>query len=162
MNRFGQLAGAGLLAACASAAFAQSPREGGTAGERAGQIVTEPARDVGLQRTQIPSTLERAAVDPYSLAGVRNCPQIRAEVAALNRVLGTDFDAPPAPASGSRGGRIAEAGGRAVVNSIIPFRGVIRELSGSAEADRRMQAAVDAGIARRGFLRGLAQTRGCR
>jgi hypothetical protein len=49
-----------------------------------------------------------------------------------------------------------------VVNSIIPFRGVVRELSGSAEADRRLQAATDAGIARRGFLRGVQRIRGCR
>jgi hypothetical protein len=120
-----------------------------------------PARDVGLQRTTIPPVLEAARAGPYSLAGTRNCPGIARALDDLDGALGRDFDAPPAR-RGSRAGRLAEAGGRAVVNTIIPFRGVVRELSGSAEADRRMQAAVDAGLARRGFLRGLSQARGCR
>ncbi len=138
-----------------------TPREPGSTRERAEQIATEPARDVGLQRVPIPPVLEAARADPYTLTGTRNCAGIGRELRDLDGVLGPDFDAPPVRV-GSRAGRIAEAGGRAVVNTIIPFRGVVRELSGSAEADRRMQAAVDAGIARRGFLRGLAQMRVCR
>lgn len=151
-----------LLLCSAWSAHAQtSPREPASARERAERIATEPARDVGLQRPTIPPVLEAARAGPYSLAGTRNCVSIGRELRDLDGALGADFDAPP-ERQGSRAGRIAEAGGRAVVNTIIPFRGVVRELSGSAEADRRMQAAVDAGIARRGFLRGLAQTRGCR
>ena len=138
-----------------------TPREPGSTGERVERIATEPARDVGLRRVTIPPVLEAARAGPYSLAGTRNCPGIARELRGLDGALGRDFDAPSEP-RGSRAGRIAEAGGRAVVNTIIPFRGVVRELSGSAEADRRMQAAVDAGLARRGFLRGLAQARGCR
>ena len=49
-----------------------------------------------------------------------------------------------------------------MVNSLIPFRGVVREVSGAAAADRRLTAATQAGFARRGFLRGVHQTRGCR
>ena len=135
-------------------------REPGSTGERVERIATEPARDVGLRRVTIPPVLEAARAGPYSLAGARNCAGIGRELRDLNRALGADFDA-TAARSGSRAGRLAEAGGRAVVNTIIPFRGVVREISGTAEADRRMQAAVDAGIARRGFLRGLAQARGC-
>ncbi len=145
-----------------SGALAQgTAREPDTTRERTERIATEPARDVGLQRVTIPPVLEAARAGPYSLAGTRNCAAIGRELRDLDRALGADFDAQPAR-SGSRAGRLAEAGGRAVVNTIIPFRGVVRELSGSAEADRRMQAAVDAGLARRGFLRGLAQARGCR
>jgi hypothetical protein len=151
-----------LLSSFSDVALAQTtPREPASTGERVERIATEPARDVGLQRTTIPPVLEAARADPYTLAGTRNCTGIGRELRDLDGALGADFDSPPAR-SGSRAGRIAEAGGRAVVNTIIPFRGVVRELSGSAEADRRMQAAVDAGLARRGFLRGLAQARGCR
>ncbi|MGE0179063.1 MAG: hypothetical protein AB7O91_04510, partial [Sphingomonas sp.] len=158
----GRLAVLALSAIAGVAAAQSTPPEGESTGERVGRIASEPARDVGLQRTRIPPILERAAVDPYSLTGMRACGQIAIEVDALSRVLGPDFDAGPSPRRGSRAGQIAEAGGRAVVNSIIPFRGVVRELSGSAEADRRLQAATDAGIARRGFLRGVQRTRGCR
>ena len=75
----------------------------------------------------------------------------------LDRALGPDFDDAP-----QKGDSIAKAGGKAVVNSIIPFRGVVREISGAAAADRRLAAATDAGIAQRGFLRGVYQTRRCR
>lgn len=151
-----------LLLCVGGTALAQStPREPGSARDRAERIATEPARDVGLQRVTIPPVLEAARAAPYSQAGTRNCASIGRGLRDLDGALGADFDAPP-ERQGSRAGRIAEAGGRAVVNTIIPFRGVVRELSGSAEADRRMQAAVDAGLARRGFLRGLAQMRGCR
>ena len=151
-----------LLFGLGGVALAQgTPREPASAGERVERIATEPARDVGLRRQTIPPVLEAARVNPYTLAGTRSCSGIGGELRDLDAALGPDFDSPPAR-SGSRAGRLAEAGGRAVVNTIIPFRGVVRELSGSAEADRRMQAAVDAGLARRGFLRGLAQSRGCR
>ena len=53
-------------------------------------------------------------------------------------------------------------GGRALVNSVIPFRGVVREVTGAAPAERQYNAAVDAGLARRGFLRGVHQTRKCK
>jgi hypothetical protein len=151
-----------LQFAVTGAALAQGTlREPPSTGERVGRIATEPARDVGLQRVNTPRVLEAARANPYTLAGTRNCVAIGRELLELDSALGPDFDAPPTR-SGSRAGRIAEAGGRAVVNTIIPFRGVVRELSGSAEADRQMQAAVDAGLARRGFLRGLAQARSCR
>ena len=73
-------------------------------------------------------------------------------------MLGADFRPGNRPAKRS----VAKIGGTAVVNSLIPFRGVVREISGAAAADRRLQAATDAGIARRGFLRGVYQTRGCK
>jgi CheY-like chemotaxis protein len=40
--------------------------------------------------------------------------------------------------------------------------GLVREISGAAPAERRLQAAVTAGIARRGYLRGLAGARSCK
>lgn len=146
--------------ALAGTAHTQPPAEDDSATRRAGRVASEPARDVGLVRTRIPPALERARDNPYTLAGTRTCGEIAIAVDELSEALGPDFDQPRR--RGNRNAELAEAGGRAVINSFIPFRGVVRELSGSAEADRRMQAAVDAGIARRGFLRGIQQTRGCR
>jgi hypothetical protein len=162
VKRGGSLVLACLSLGLAMAAGAQDNRRapGSTRG-RVERNATEPARDVGVQRERIPPVLEGARAAPYTLAGTRSCPAIARALRELDTALGPDFDAGPTR-QGSRAGRLAEAGGRAVVNTIVPFRGVVRELSGSAEADRRMQAAVDAGLARRGFLRGLAQARGCR
>lgn len=62
----------------------------------------------------------------------------------------------------NRTGKIMEAGGRTIVNALIPFRGLVREVTGAAPAERRLQAAISTGLARRGFLRGMATTKGCK
>jgi hypothetical protein len=145
---------AGAALALASGALAQSKSDM----KEAGTIASQPARDVGVSKTKIPPILEDAAEAPYSMTGMGSCAAISAEVRRLNGPLGPDFSSANAPKKTS----VAKVGGTAVVNSLIPFRGVVREISGAAAADRRLQAATDAGIARRGFLRGVYQTRGCK
>ena len=61
-----------------------------------------------------------------------------------------------------KAGKLAEAGGKTIVNTIIPFRGLVREVSGAAPAERRLDAAIKAALARRGFLRGVATARKCK
>ncbi|MET0137697.1 MAG: hypothetical protein ABW048_10705 [Sphingobium sp.] len=127
---------------------------------RAGEIVTQPVRDVGLSKKKIPPILVSATGDPYARPSGK-CSAISGELAQLNAALGPDFGQ-PAKKKGSKGGNIAAAGGEMVVNTFIPFRGLVREVTGAASADRRMAAAVNAGLARRGFLRGVGQARGCK
>jgi hypothetical protein len=124
--------------------------------DKAGKIISQPARDVGAAKTKIPPVLELASQGPYTLDGMGSCGAIAAKLGALDQALGPDFDDGP-----QKGETIAAAGGKAVVNSLIPFRGVVREISGAAAADRRLAAATDAGIAQRGFLRGVYSTRNC-
>lgn len=128
---------------------------------RAGDIAMQPVRDVGIDKEEIPAPLVAAVANPYSLAGLKRCKQLGESLANLTAVLGPDFGTAPAEAE-NRAGKIAEAGGKAVVNSIIPFRGLVREFTGAAPAQRRMNAAIDAGYARRGFLRGVYTQRGCK
>jgi hypothetical protein len=118
-------------------------------------------RDVGVAPTKIPQVLLDASRNPYSLKGLRTCRQIAAAHYALSDVLGPDLRAGDGKKE-NRAGKLAEAGGQTVVNSLIPFRGLVREISGAAPAQRRLKRAVDAGYARRGFLRGVHQTRGCK
>ncbi|MFC3215346.1 hypothetical protein [Novosphingobium panipatense] len=82
-------------------------------------------------------------------------------MAELGEVLGPDY-VPGHGTKENRAGKLAEAGGKTVVNALIPFRGLVREVSGAAPAERRYNAALDAGLVRRGFLRGLAVARGCK
>ena len=84
--------------------------------------------------------------------------QIPANIAQLTQVVGPDFTAGVAMKE-NRAGRVAEAGGKTIVNTIIPFRGLVRELTGGAPAQRLLNAAIDAGHARRGFLHGLHRAR---
>jgi hypothetical protein len=130
------------------------------AGRAMGDIVTAPLQDANLKTKRIPEVLELARGGPYETAGLRNCATIKRDVAALDAVLGTDFDTPE-DRRPNRGRQAANIG-KSVVQGFIPFRGVIREVTGAAAAQREWDAAVDAGIARRGFLRGVARMRGCR
>ncbi|MFT3966633.1 MAG: hypothetical protein QM690_12210 [Sphingobium sp.] len=127
---------------------------------RAGEIMAQPARDVGLARREIAPVLLTAQASPYALPYDPWCGTIAAELAALDGALGPDYGASRAERR-NRLGAAAEMGGEMVVNGLIPFRGIVREVSGAAAADRRLAAAVTAGIARRGFLHGLAQGHGC-
>ena len=121
-------------------------------------VVSQPAKDVGLAKNKIPPSLVEASNAPYSLDGLRTCRQIADAVRVLDAALGPDYSA------GGPNNKVSvgKAAGGAVVNSLIPFRGVVREVSGAAAADRRLTAATQAGFARRGFLRGVHQTRGCK
>jgi hypothetical protein len=121
----------------------------------AGNIASQPARDVGIAKISIPPVLAAAARAPY--ATLTSCGQINSAIVSLTKSLGPDLDS---GSSSPRAG-IAEVGGRAVVNSLIPFRGVVREVSGAASAQRRLDTAISAGYARRGFLRGLKIARHC-
>jgi hypothetical protein len=121
-------------------------------------VALTPLSDLGLRKGEIPQLLIDAQVDPYTLAGVRTCPQIAAAVGELDAILGDDIDVAIAKGQAIQPGRVAQS----VVGSFIPFRGVIRELSGASAQERKVQAAIYAGTARRSFLKGVGQQRGCR
>jgi hypothetical protein len=129
--------------------------------DKAGKIASQPAKDVGLDKDEIPAVLTKAVENPYAPPPSRTCKGLNASLAELNAVLGQDFTVGK-DANENRTGKIAEAVGKTVVNSLIPFRGLVREISGAAPAERRLQAAVTAGIARRGYLRGQAAAKGCK
>jgi hypothetical protein len=133
----------------------------GEAVRNAGHIATQPVRDVGIAKAEIEPVLAIAVANPYSLQGLKRCADLGAAIVALNDVLGPDFTG-GFPKKENRVGRLAAAGGKTVVNSILPFRGLVREVSGAAPAERRKSAAIDVGYARRGFLRGVYETRRCK
>ncbi len=125
------------------------------------EIGSQPVRDVGVMRRDTPPILEEALADPYTLKGLKTCVQLAGEVRKLNEALGPDYIVGN-EVKESRAGKLAVAGGRTVVNSIIPFRGLVREITGAAPAERRLNAALDAGLARRGFLRGVHYKQRCK
>jgi hypothetical protein len=129
--------------------------------DKAGNIVRQPARDVGIEKEKIPEVLQAAVEDPYAPLPSHSCRRLNIAVGELNAVLGEDFTV-GAKTNEDRAGKIAEAVGRSIVNSLIPFRGLVREISGAGPAERRLQAAVTAGVARRGYLRGLASAKACK
>ncbi len=120
-------------------------------------VVATPATDLNLRKGEIPAVLLAAQLDPYGLRTMRRCSDISAAVRQLDAVLGDDIDIAQAPGRKLSAGKVAQS----VVGSFIPFRGIIREISGANDQDRRLQAAIYAGTARRSFLRGVGLQRGC-
>ena len=122
------------------------------------EVAKTPLRDLNLDRRDIPEVLQSAARDPYSTTGMDKCDALVSEIARLDMVLGHDYDI--AESDGERRlsqGRI----GQNIVGSIIPFRGIVREATGAAGADRALRAAYTAGMVRRAFLKGWGLGRGC-
>jgi len=125
--------------------------------------VTSPLRDVNLIKTDIPPILVQAVNNPYARPGQRGCAMLRKDIGDLNEVLGDDFDE-RRPDGGSDGNNRKTAYGvvASVVSDVIPMRSWIRKLSGAERRDREVQEAIAAGIARRSYLKGVGQARGCK
>jgi hypothetical protein len=123
-----------------------------------GDAAATPVSDLNLKKGEIPPLLIAAQERPYHLGGLERCNQIAGAIRQLDQLLGDDLDLPQEDGQRVTAGRVAQA----AVGSFIPFRGLIREVSGANTHERRMQAAIDAGIARRAFLKGYGQARGCR
>jgi hypothetical protein len=119
--------------------------------------VTEP-----FDGKEVPAKLMAIQEAPYSLAGLGKCTAIIEEIGELNDVLGPDVneqvDKDRAKKREETAGRVAGS----VAGSIIPFRGLIGEVTGANAERRRYALAVYAGTVRRGFLKGVGLERGCK
>lgn len=120
-------------------------------------VARTPLEDFNIDSDDLPEVLIEAAQDPYASDDLPTCNAIVAQIARLDQVLGNDFDLARDEDGGISTGRVAQS----VVGSFIPFRGLVREVSGANDRRRQFNLAVTAGMVRRGFLKGLGQQRGC-
>ena len=160
MSKFAELTLTAALAASIVAAPAQARDPDEQAMNRtpdAQDVAMTPVTDLNLKKDEIPSVLLAAAVDPYASTGIRECADIAAALTPLDAALGPDMDVVQPDSERVSAGAVAKS----VVASFIPFRGVLRELSGAADHQREFQAAIYAGAIRRGFLKGLGQQMKC-
>ncbi len=122
------------------------------------EVAKTPLRDLNIDGRDIPEVLQVAASDPYATAGMAECNALVSDIAALDSVLGADYDI----AESDGRDRFSEGRiGQSVVGSVIPFRGILREVTGAADNDRNLRAAYTAGMVRRAFLKGWGLGRGC-
>lgn len=145
-----------LLAGAAPAYTQQGAPEESTIKNTANDV-TEP-----FDGKEVPPKLLAIQEDPYSLAGLGKCAAIIREVDELNTVLGADVNE---QVDKSRAKKREETAGRVagtVAGGIIPFRGLIAEVTGANAERRRYALAVYAGTVRRGFLKGVGLERGCK
>lgn len=160
------------LTACASVGNSPTPGRVQTTDQiNKGSVsgaVTAPARDLNMLRTKVPQVLLDALEDPYKRPTPATCAEITAQVRPLYDALGADIDD---PASGDdrdlivKGRDVAEDTALGFVagaaQDLIPLRGWVRRLSGAERHDRLVRAAITAGGIRRGYLKGLGESKGC-
>jgi hypothetical protein len=142
------------LAACATDQGAPRARP------RAGMegAVTQPLQDLSLVRDRLPPVLIEAAISPYALPAGLSCQVAAATIAQLDAVLGPDLDEDPVKAVSVVSSFALDAVRGAIA---LPFRGIVRRMSGAEERERQRVRAVLAGMVRRGFLKGWSRAQGC-
>ena len=157
------------LVACAS-------HETGAAANRAvaetrsgaATAATTPLRDLNLQREPIPAILQDIE-NPYDIPADISCPEIEQQVAALNEVLGPDWDALPRHESDpSVSDYAADEASEEVLDiiadeagAIIPYRSWVRRLSGAKAYQKKVNQAEKRGSHRRTYLKALGFMKGC-
>ncbi|MDP1737557.1 MAG: hypothetical protein Q8L23_08960 [Caulobacter sp.] len=136
------------LVGCASTGDAASGRRS----DAMSGAVSQPFRDLGMIRKPIPDALAKATASPYATEVPPDCAAITGEIATLDAVLGPDLD-------GVKGDQASDAE-EIIIGALrgaldLPFRGIVRRISGAEKRDRARVAAVLAGMVRRGYLKGI-------
>ncbi len=125
---------------------------------------TTPLRDLNVMRVEIPELLLESLKDPYQRPP-RNwkCSTLVSLLRPLEAALGPDLDQLPSDEVdlADRGKQTALSVAGDLAGGAIPFRGVVRRVSGAASHDKLVQSAILAGSVRRAYLKGLGEARGC-
>ena len=127
-----------------------------------------PLNDLNLVHAEIPSILIDAQKAPYAAPENLSCDGLSREIIALDTVLGPDLDAvntrakPDLVERGSVAvGKAAIGVLRGVTEGVVPYRRWVRKLSGAERYSKEVSAAIEAGTARRSFLKGMAYATAC-
>lgn len=123
-----------------------------------GGAISQPFQDLGMLRQSIPEVLAKASASPYAIDEPVDCASVALEIASLDTALGPDLDAAAAHGNGA----VTELALGALRGALeLPFRGVVRRISGAEHRDRARVAAVLAGMVRRGYLKGILRGTRC-
>jgi len=141
-----------------SPAYAQNGERQRTVAGAAVDAVTKPLEHLNIKSRKIPSVLRLAQSAPYRTDGLPECSSLQLAIQELNRILGPDADE-VADQTGVT--RSALGAGGNILSGFIPFRGVVRTLSGANKKRTEMLAAIYAGVARRSYLKGYSAARAC-
>lgn len=112
---------------------------------------------LGLAGGVTPQALKTVAAAPYLISDPPDCAGMAREIGDLDGLLGPDLDAPALDDRRDAAGRLAMG----VVRGAIPYRWVVRWMTQAGRKDRELQRAILAGVARRGYLKGLRRGLAC-
>nr|QQZ51650.1 hypothetical protein JKL49_12170 [Phenylobacterium glaciei] len=155
----------GVFAPCAHAQDAHAQAvEAATPPQRNAfmSAVEQPLADFNINQAEIPDSLRKAADDPYEALAADSCAAMASQIAALDTALGPDLDVDAVKTTKRKmASRAAAAAVRRLAVSWIPYRGVVRTLTGAEAHARKAQDAALAGAVRRAYLKGLGERDGC-
>lgn len=136
-----------------------------------------PFVDLNLKREVIPQTLQGCSDDPYAMPLPPVCYNIQRELKELDGLLGPDMEARPLPWNApnqedeftmqkgmKEGGELARQQAIGMVSgkvNVMPFRGVVRRVTGAEKHAKEVTRAYDAGRLRRSYLKGLSKAYDC-
>ena len=150
---------AALAAMLATPAAAQQVNDDGVKVE---EIPLQPLRDLNLDKEEIPPLLVDIGNHPYSTGGLTDCAVIGAAIGDIDIMLGPDIDVPREERSDvDKGVDFAGETAQDIIGGLIPFRGLVREISGAKAQERYLSQLIVAAGVRRAFLKGIGIERGC-
>lgn len=132
------------------------------------EAVTAPLSDLNLIHSEIPPALIIAQKQPYKVPSELSCGALLIEVEELDALLGPDIDSTELDTNTSlikKG--VSKAKSTAVgtlrntTESVIPYRGWVRKLSGAERYSKKVTASITAGTIRRAFLKGIMVSKEC-
>ena len=150
---------ASALIVLSGPAFAQTAADPDNV--KAEDVALAPLSDINLRKKDVPPILQAALKDPYDTTGLKSCVGYTTAIASLDEVLGDDIDVADEKTDDEKMANGAGAIAKSIVSSFVPFRGIIRQLSGANDQQRAWNKALYAGSVRRAFLKGLGQSKGC-
>jgi len=129
-----------------------------------GYAAATPLRDFGIVNPKVPDRLE-ALNNPFGYASP-TCRAVDAEIRALQASIVENNKRYPGfrRSQETREGRFGNAwdvGVSSAASYWIPFRGLVRQVSGAAKRDAQAQAASDRARYRVGYLVGQARAYRC-
>lgn len=155
-----------LLAGTAACSTSAEPGKTPTTQQRVGGILNQPLNDLNIDNDEIPLLLVAAAKAPYAPPSQADCVGLTHDIAQLDKALGPDL-APPKPdddkpiINEDSASSAAWDAARSAALGWIPFRGVVRFVTGADRHDARVRHAILAGFVRRAYLKGLQTNLAC-
>lgn len=162
-----------LLAACESTqnySIRHKPlHDGGGTKEAMFTAALSPLEDLGLRKRDIPAMLTELVENPYAVPKEIKCDGVKEELDKITFLIGPDFDAASTKTALSFQQKVVETGGDlahdAIVGAVrsqvsfLPFRGILRRITGASSHEKAVARALEAGKLRRAYLRGLADAK---
>ncbi len=137
-----------------------------TTGKGVTHAASTPLRDFGLSKEEIPPAVASAVMLKY--APPETCAQATVLVRGFDAVLGDDIDRPEDKDDDGLIARGAVEASKLIIGAakdevtgLIPFRGLVRRVSGAKAHEKKVQNAIYVAHLRRAFLKGWANAQGC-